>query len=456
MSSSNEAVAGTVAPTLPRAHAGPLVDLALIFLFGSLLVDGFPLGADALREFGARPTNLLLAMVWVFMLARRVMKRQAVGLDRHESYLMVAILVGAPLLNAPVAILQTTVDPRLALTDWTKQFGMLVWGLASFFIWKRIVTGMSPRRYCALIFASAAVPLIAFYLEYVDRSGTVLAALNIFRIGANDRPASFATEPAIYGAWIAFIWPLVFYYTKTGPALGRLAARILLLAAFASALLSNARTFVVVLVLQLVYLSYWAVQRQHGWGSRIRSLLLAGCITVAAVVVLAARLMTVFDLRGSESDVTRFGDTATGINVSLAHPLVGVGIGEFGNFFAQYAPAWAMTSTEVRKDVTGEGPYRASTFNMFVRLCVEFGIPLGIFFSALVLRPVFRAPKAALNRRFVLYAALSAVGGVGFWLSQDTYSYQPGILAMAVLAAALADLMPSSERSATATAKEVQ
>jgi hypothetical protein len=467
MSGSTEAFAGAGddagvaadgygAPTVKPMRGFTVRDAAMAFLFTTLLIDGFPLGADLLREFGARPTNFLLAIAWMAMIARRVMKGRAVGLERHESYLLVAVFVGAPLLNLPVAFMQSTIGTGLTLLDWAKQFPMLAWGLMSYFIWKRIIAGMGQRHYCALLCVSAVVPFLAYFVQWVTTSGPLIDFLNLFRIGANDRLASLATEPALYGAWIAFIWPLMLYYSLTGQrALGRLGARIFLLLAIGSAVLSNARTFVVILLLQLVYVCYWATQRRHGWGTRVRSLLLALCVTVAAAVVLAGRLFTIIDLANSRSDVTRFGDTITGINVAVAHPWVGVGIGEFGNFFAQYAPEFALSSVEVAKNVVGDSKYRASTFNMFVRLCVEFGIPLGIALSIFILRPIFAAPKANPGERFVLYAALSAVGGAGFWLSQDPYGYQPAILAMAVLTMSMARVKRNSADSAIGTAAEV-
>src|SRR6185312_4420525 len=315
--------AGVHAPVLPRTRGVTIADIAITLLLTSLIIDGFPAGAAVLREFGARPANFLLLIAWGILLARRIMRGRAMGVTVQESYLLVAILVGAPLLNLPIALMQSPVGAREALTDWMKQFLMLGWGVTSYCIWKRVVAGMHPRRYCALMALSAVLPVLAFIPDYFDHSGPVTAVLDLFRLGRNGRASSFATEPSIYGAWVAIIWPLVLFYTmRGGHALGRLAGRALLVAAFLTALISNARTFAVVLMLQLVYGCYWSIQKQRGWGSRVRSLLLALCITVAAATALASRLMTTTDLVRNESDITRIGDTVTGINVSVAHPLV--------------------------------------------------------------------------------------------------------------------------------------
>lgn len=437
--------------TLLQTRGSMIANIALVFLFMSLLIDGLPAGAAVLREFGARLANFLLLIACVVLIVRRLIGGRALGMNRYEAYFLVAVVAGAPLLNLPIALAQSPVAVRLTMVDWAKQFPMLCWGLVSYCIWKRILEGMDPRRYSALISISALLPVLAFILEYIDRSGTTVAVLDVFRMKRDVRPSSLATEPSIYGAWVAFLWPLVLYYSMAGGrVLGRLAARIFLVVALVTALLSGARTFAVVLLLQLLYVCYWAIQKGHGWGARIRTLLLGLCVTAAAVLGLASRLVTVTDISNNESDITRVGDTVTGINVALGHPLVGVGIGEFGNFFSQYAPAFALRSVEVEKDVLGSAEYRASTFNMFVRLFVEFGIPLGSVFAYLVLRPIIRAPKRNMGERFVLYAALSAVGGVGFWLSQDTYGYQPAILALAVLSVSAEGMMRTGRRSAAA------
>jgi len=442
------------APALHRTRGVLAANIAIVLLFMSLLIDGFPAGAAVLREFGARAANFLLVIAWMVLVVRCLMKRETLGLRTYEAYALVAILAGAPLLNLPVALMQSEVGVRLALTDWIKQYLMLGWGLASYFIWKRIVADMDSRRYCALMCISAVLPILAFLLEYADSSGTTAAVLDLFRMKRDVRPSSLATEPSIYGAWIAFLWPLMFYYGLAGRrVLARLAVRGFLVVAIATALLSNARTFAVVLMLQLLYICYWSIQKQRGWGTRIRSLLLGLCLTTAAVLFLAGRLMSTTNLSDNESDITRIGDTVAGINVALAHPLVGVGIGEFGNFIAQYAPTFALRSIEVEKDIAGSSEYRASTFNMFVRLFVEFGIPLGSVFVYLILRPVIRAPKRAMGERFVLYAALSAVGGVGFWFSQDTYGYQPAILSLAVLSVSLAGMVRSKGNGSVAAGK---
>jgi len=107
-------------------------------------------------------------------------------------------------------------------------------------------------------------------------------------------------------------------------------------------------------------------------------------------------------------------------------------------YFSAYAPDFALASDEIVTYAAGLSDYRASSFNLFVRFLCEFGFVAGLFFSYLVMQPILRALRIRGDNGFVLYATLSAVGGVGFWLSQDQYGYQPAILSLAILSNAVA------------------
>jgi hypothetical protein len=421
-------------PRLADVRAGVGAYIGLVVLFATLVIDGFPVGEAALHEFGARLTNFLLLIVALAMMLRRLMKRQATSFNVREMYLLLAVFVAVPVFNLPVALLQSQVGAQAALIDWLKQYLMLCWGVVSFFLWRALLRDLEPRRYCDLMCVAAVLPVLFFYLEFVDATGTVRAILTAIKASRNARPSGLATEPSIYSAWISFVWPLILYSARNSrPALARVSAAGLLAVMMASAYLSNARTVAVVFMIQLIYLAYWALRKRRAWGARLRTLLAVLCAAAVGVVILFARLMTVVDVASNASDIARMGYTVTGINVFLAHPIIGIGVGEFGNFFAQYVPTFALASGEVMEYVTGTAGSRASTFNLFVRFLCEFGAPVGIIFSYLVLRPVLTAARALSRDTALLYASLSAVGGIGFWLSQDQYGYQPGIVALAVV-----------------------
>jgi hypothetical protein len=438
--------AGALPPVSGRARLA--VNVSVGILLTTLVVDGFPPGIDLLREFGSRLTNFFLLLCGLVLVVYGRMRAQPLSVSRRDSLLWIIVVVVVPLSNIPIAVLQAGAGAQAVLVDWLKQYLMFFWGLLSFFIWRGTFSGFGARRYCALATATSLVPVVLFFLEYIDPSTTVTSVLDLFRLKLDPRPSSLATEPAIYAAWISMIWPLVFYSARNAKrALRRVAAACVLMMMVGTAYLSNARTFSVIMVLQLIYLGYWAIQRRQSWRSRVRSFLIILCMGAVIVVVLLSSLLSLVRVSENASDVARFAYTITGINVFLAHPLVGVGIGQFSNFFAQFVPQFAAVSDEVMTHVSGVALYRASTFNLFVRLFVEFGIPFGTILSLIIVRPIIRAPKSPIADPFVIYAALSAVGGAGFWLSQDAYGYQPGILSLAILSLVLQGSMRTASES---------
>lgn len=443
---------GSGSSTVAGGRARLTATLSLGILLTTLIIDGFPPGIDVLHEFGARLTNFLLILSGLGLLVYGRVRTRPLSLSLQDSVLWIVVLLIVPATNLPVAVLQAGAGASV-LTDWVKQYLMFFWGVLSFFIWRGTLAEFDARRYSAIATVTALVPVVLFFLEFADSSNAITTMLGLFRRKFDIRPSGLATEPSIYAAWISVIWPLVFYRARNARrALRRAAAAVVLGLLVISAYLSNARTFAVVMVLQLIYVSYWSVQRRQSWRSRIRSFLIILCVAAGIVVVLLSSLLSVVHVSGNQSDIARFAYTITGINVSLAHPLVGVGIGQFSSFFAQYAPQFAAVSGEVMTHINGAAVYRASTFNLFVRLFVEFGIPLGLVFSVIIVRPIVRAPKSPVRDPFLIYAALSAIGGVGFWLSQDQYGYQPGILSLAVLSLVLEGAMRTANEGGASPA----
>ncbi len=414
-----------------------LANLSLSLMFASLLIDGFPPGAAVLREFGARPTDFLLVLAAILLFMSQQLQRRRAHLTMTECYVLLFVGLVVPLINFPVAVREGG-GGSAVVDDWVKQYLMFAWGVFSYYVWKALLRTMDWRRYCNLAACGAVIPVLFFFLEYFDTSGTARAVLDLFRTKQDLRPSSFATEPAIYAAWIGFLWPLLLYSARQSRrALVRSASGAFLALVGLSAYLSEARTFAVLLLLQLIYMAFWSVQKRQSWGRRIRYFLFALCALAGAIVVLAGRLLTLDNLTSNGSNIARFAYTYAAVSVSLAHPLMGIGIGQFGHFFPKYVPRFALMSREVMKYASGDAQYRTSTFNLFVRLCCEFGIPLGLALCALVVRPLLGAARSRVREPFLFYAALSAVGGAGFWLSQDPYGYQPGILSLSVLAVIL-------------------
>ncbi len=427
----------SAAPPAVGSAQGWLVRAGLFVVFSSLVVDAFPPGTALLREFGARPVNFLLAAIAAGQLLMSVRHWKIIALGRWQAPIAMVGMFAVSLLNLYIALERSGPDGAAVLSSWIRQYLMFAWGIASYFIWKRLLRPVEPEMYCRLLAIASVIPLLAFLLEYASPAGPVRDLLDLFRNKADFRPSGFSNEPSTYTAWVAFAWPIVLFAGLRARTGSRRAVTLLLFLfpLGLSALLSHARTGVVIFVLQVLYFAYTRVRAQRAFGGVVRSVILVAFVLAASTAIVWSRLTTLTAVNGSNA--ARLAYTAAGIGVSLDHPWLGIGIGQFSYFFGSYVPSFALNIQEVAMYAYGLGNYRASPFNLFVRLFCEFGIPLGLLFAARIVRPIVTAARSSASVPFLPYAALSAVGGVGYWLSQDQYGYQPAILSLAVLALVL-------------------
>jgi hypothetical protein len=423
---------------LPAARISFAEHVGIALLLSLLVVDGFPLGISLLREFGARPVNFMLGAAGLALLGRSLHRLRHAGLARRPRTFL-ALSLGITAANLFVALTMSGPNFTTISVAWLLQLLMLSWGIVSYFVWRQLLWPVDAGVYARLITITAIVPISAFYAEYFGFADSIKPVFDFFHDKTDLRPSGLATEPSIYAAWINVVWPIVlFRATAARSAPGRIAAYVIFALLVSTAYLSHARTVVVVLLLQIAYYAWWALRRQRTFGGLVRAGLLASVLAGVALFLLWERLTSLADVQDNGSNIARFAYTISGWNVFLSHLWTGVGIGQFNNVFSSYLPDFGLGSSEVAGYVFGLLPYRASTFNMFVRLLCEFGLPIGLFLGYLVVRPLWRAVMGEREARFMFYAALSAVGGVGFWLTQDQYGYQPAILSLAVLSNALA------------------
>jgi hypothetical protein len=408
----------------------------LITLFSTLVIDGLPWGSLVLHEFGARLTNFLLIIPLIAILVQRWNLVLNEGFSKRGLMIVLCLLLGVPALNLPVTLLASETPGGAPLVDWGKQYGMLLWGVTSYWIWMRLLRGVPELHISKLICLGSIIPVACFIADEFH-SSLVTLLLSGLRLKRDSRPSGLATEPSLYAAWIALVWPLVlFYISKERRFLPRVGAIVLLAALCITAYLSNARTIAAILVLQIAYYGTYFMRTRHGI-RRFRALVL---LTACAAVIISvfARSLTSLTDTDMGSNISRVGSTITAVKVAIAHPIFGVGIGQLRYFFAQYAPDFALASDEILAYATGTTESRASSFNMFVRFMLEFGFAAGIVLCVLVVWPIIAAFRLRSPEPYLMYAVLSAIGGVGFWLSQDQYGYEPAILSLALVANAVA------------------
>jgi hypothetical protein len=420
---------------LPAKRASVLTLTVLFVSFSTLAIDGFPAGSETLREFGARLTNFfLLAALAVFMIEWLSYKSRGAFSFLNIVFALV-VVVGIPAINIPVTLLQNDVPPAGPMSDWIRQYAMFLWALVSYRIWMRLLRDVSSQELAFLACVGSILPLIAFFAD-ISGNLEVRTLLGAIRGKLDYRASGLATEPALYAAWVAFSWPLVMLYSiRARSHVKRILGTLIWLALWFSAYLSNARTIAVIALMQIGYFLYWVVRNKKGL-IRLRALAIAGVCSIAVIGAFAHSLTTLNSIEAG-SNLSRIGSTVTSVRVSMAHPFFGIGVGQLRYFFGAYAPDFALTNVEIITRSLNAGDFRASSFNLFVRLVCEFGLAMGLIFSFVVIRPIVKAARTPVAGAFLVFATLSALGGVGFWLSADQFGYEPGILSLAILSKAL-------------------
>jgi hypothetical protein len=253
----------SVIDSLPvaRRRSRVLPVAVLLLLFSTLVIDGFPAGEVLLHEFGARLSNFILLAAMMVLCADALLSGVPLTLPRRDVIVLVTVLFGIPALNLPVMMMQAEVPLDGPIVDWVKQYAMLLWGLASYWIWTRLLKDFAAEELALLICVGSIIPLLCFFGDLTE-SGSFQSALEIFRLKRDPRISGLATEPSLYAAWLAFVWPFALYHGMHARSYAARAFGLLIFVAIcATAILSHARTIAVILVLQIGYFGYWAVPR---------------------------------------------------------------------------------------------------------------------------------------------------------------------------------------------------
>lgn len=105
---------------------------------------------------------------------------------------------------------------------------------------------------------------------------------------------------------------------------------------------------------------------------------------------------TSLDNDQSYSTTTRLGMQMTAFNIGVAHPIFGIGQGQFMFNYAKYIPVWAMGTYEIKDDLYGDG--FPQTHGIYARIFAELGgigiiLWLGIWI-AILFRLIRMFPKA--------------------------------------------------------------
>jgi hypothetical protein len=147
---------------------------------------------------------------------------------------------------------------------------------------------------------------------------------------------------------------------------------------------------------------------------------------LAALVYIALQL-NLSSVEDNLSSAYRLGNAITFAQHAVDSDwLVGSGFGSSHFLYPDLEhPDFLYLSNEFRSAMQGEG-FRVPVFNLWIRLCVEIGIPATILLLYLMYR-AFRSPRVLPQMKILLAASMS------FGLSTDSYIY--GLFGLALLLA---------------------
>jgi len=397
------------------------------FIFLLMPVDAFPLGMQILREFGARPLNFIQLAMATYLIPIIILNFK---INRHVIYLMLLLMVF--IMHQSLVLLYSSmfnysIDYRYFIT----QGLMFLWMFISYWLWyevfnviniSSVLNSSRPNYYFSPLMTSSFLIALLFYFEYFHGfdGGDYLSLIR--QKTEFTRASSMSSEPSLYGAWGNFILPLLFllFPNNSRSKFAVVIFGFVVSFIFISLFMSGARTFIVVLILQIFVFSLPG-----------RWYLLIASLTGVVLYPLAFIMFKDIDL----SLLARLTSSYTAFEAILHNPFFGYGVGQFTYHFSDFVPAESLISNEVLSWYAKDSDIRVSTFSVPLRIFFEFGIIGVIFLYCAIYLPASYIDESTVSKhkKRMLYALL--VGGQAFLYSQDQYGYQPAIFSTAFVVA---------------------
>lgn len=202
--------------------------------------------------------------------------------------------------------------------------------------------------------------------------------------GWDPRLRSVSFEPPAFGNYTGFAWPWVWFAALKAPSERKLRSWGLLLVFTAAILLTQSRTGILMLAANLAVMSVirllYGGRNADGEAAAVVRLLgpvvLLTMLAVAAVWTLARYDSVVAGLMqgDSVSNISRFGFQTAAFQMFVHHPLLGVGLGQFGFHAIDYLPDWIFRSPEVLPMITYPAAPWPNVYSIYGRIAAEMGL----------------------------------------------------------------------------------
>ena len=255
--------------------------------------------------------------------------------------------------------------------------------------------------------------------------------------GWDPRLRSVSFEPPAFGNYTGFAWPWVWFAAvKAAPerqlrawGLFALFTAAILLAASRTGLLMLATNIAVMALLGALY-ARPAGKSEAAAAARLLAPIAIGAMLLIAALWSAGRYQEIVGglMQGdSVSNISRFGFQVAGFNMFMAHPLLGVGLGQFGFHVVENLPDWIYRSPEVAPMITYPTAPWPNLYSIYARLLAELGI-VGlvawvVLWLGLAARLAARARSTQSSTRVTLHypIIMNCIGVLVSGIATDTF-----------------------------------
>lgn len=392
--------------------ASPAPDWTKHLLFPTLMLassNGLSITVVVFREFGLTPVNIVLVVLLAAMLVRAAKGRRyplpRVFILATFVFWMAGALSLADVLTE-TGFLNVNLTP---LTYWVSQYLIAVWIPLAMMAWFCLfydcdVLWKNYRLFYKILIAVVFIGLL-FYIDSFLRWMNSFSGIPYFVpepvwkfLGGDWRRShGLFTEPSHFASWVAFIWPILFFFDRArlGREMGKI-LKILAVITIICAVASLARTFLVIFGIQLLFLAGLQLYFKHGHSQRrIAIVAVIVCTMAVGGGAFASRLSSVVDVQDNDSTAVRLGAQSFVAEMIRQRPFFGVGVGELTAFAPYFSPNYYTNTNEIYSDMSQPKRGAHLSFgNIYLRIWGECGI-IGFIAAAIL----YSFPQIALAKR---------------------------------------------------------